>query len=241
SDAFTKWDDVRYGLRKESLASRGLGKLLERLGLLVRVIVRINANGIDDGVGFPRHLQDLAQIIFAGIIAPVAHHDQDLFVPVSLLQVLDCSRQGVVERRFAGGLKFRQGSLQLPRLVREGHVGRKAKRYMLVEIDDEHLVLRIAGAGKRQGSGNNFGALGCHASTVVQNQARRDRNIFMTIIFSLLQRAVLVDLKVLLAEPRNRSAFMVLHGRVQDYTRNIYTDFVGVNRAKFGSRGFLRA
>ena len=75
SDAFTKWDDVRYGLWEKSLASRGLGKLPERVGLLVRVFLRINTNGIDDRVGFPRYGQDLAQTVFAGIVAPVAHHD----------------------------------------------------------------------------------------------------------------------------------------------------------------------
>ncbi len=109
-----------------------------------------------------------------------------------------------------------QGNLQLRHLVRERRVGGKAKRNILVEIDHEHLVLRVAGAGKRQGRGNNISALRSHASTVVDDQADRDRDIFMTEIFDLLKHSVLVNLKVVLAESGNRSAFVVLHGCVQD-------------------------
>jgi hypothetical protein len=63
----------------------------------------------------------------------------------------------------------------------------------------------------------------------------------MTIIFNLLKRAVLVYLKVILAEPRNRSAFVVLYGGVQDHAINTHTDFVGVNPVKLGRLDFLRA
>ena len=78
-----------------------LDKLPERAGVLVGIFVGIDSNGIDDGVGLPRHGQDLAQLVFAGVVAPVAHHDQHFLVPLALLQVLDRSRQGVVERRLA--------------------------------------------------------------------------------------------------------------------------------------------
>ena len=63
----------------------------------------------------------------------------------------------------------------------------------------------------------------------------------MTVVFNLLQRAVLIDLKVILAEPRNRGAFVVLHGRVQDHAGDTHTDFERVNRSKLSSRSFLRA
>ena len=63
----------------------------------------------------------------------------------------------------------------------------------------------------------------------------------MTIKINLLKRAVLVYLKVILAEPRNRSAFVTLYGGVQDHAINTHTDFVGVNLAKLGTRDFLRA
>ena len=50
---------------------------------------------------------------------------------------------------------------------------------MLVEVDHENLILRVAGAGKRQGGRNNFRALRSHASTVINHQADSDRNIFV--------------------------------------------------------------
>lgn len=46
--------------------------------------------------------------------------------------------------------------------------------------------LQIAGTGKRQGSGNDFRALRPHVSTIVDNQADPDRDIFVDKIFSLL-------------------------------------------------------
>jgi hypothetical protein len=109
-------------------------------------------------------------------------------------------------------------------LIREWRVCWQAKRNMLVETGHEHLVLRVAGAGKRQGSGNHFRALRSHASTVVDNQADRDRDIFVAEILDLLEDSILVNLKIVFAESRNKNTSAVLHGRVQDHHVNAHTD-----------------
>ena len=111
---------------------------------------------------------------------------------------------------------------------------------MLIEIGHEHLVLRIAGAGKRHGSGNNLSALGSHASTIVHNQADGDWDIFVAEIFSLLEDSVLVNLKVFFVESRNKHTFVVLHGRVQDHGVSIYPNRVFATPAALQWRGFLR-
>src|SRR4030095_6976200 len=99
-----------------------------------------------------------------------------------------------------------QCSLQLIHSVRERRVCGKAKRNMLVETGHEHLVVRVAGAGTRQGSRNHFRALRSHASTVVDNQTHRDRNVFLAKILDLLEDSVLIDSKVVFAEPRNKNS-----------------------------------
>ena len=111
---------------------------------------------------------------------------------------------------------------------------------MLVETDHEHLVLRVAGAGKRQGSGNHFRTLRSHASTVVNNQADRDRDIFVAEILDLLEDSVLVNLKIVFAESRNKNSSAVLHGRVQDDHVNAHVNRVWVTLAALRRRVCLR-
>ncbi len=112
---------------------------------------------------------------------------------------------------------------------------------MLVEIDHEHLVLRVAGAGKRHSSGHHVTHLRPHAAAIVNHQADRDRDILVAEIFNLLQDSILVNMKVILAEARNKVPSVVLHGGVQDHQANTYPDRVRVARAALGRRGFLRA
>ena len=107
-----------------------------------------------------------------------------------------------------------RASLQLIHFVRERHVVWKAERYIFIEMNHEHLIFGIAGAGKRQGRGNHFTALRSHGSAVVDDQAYRDRDIFVAETFNLLGNSVLVNLKVFFGEFRNRSTFAVAHGRV---------------------------
>src|SRR5690348_2236407 len=112
---------------------------------------------------------------------------------------------------------------------------------MLVEIDHEHLILRITGAGKGQSSGNHVMHLRPHASTVVNHQADRDRDILVAEILNPLWDCILVNMKVILAETRNKMPSVVLHGGVQDHQANTYPDRVRVARAAAGRRAFLRA
>src|ERR1051326_2796501 len=112
---------------------------------------------------------------------------------------------------------------------------------MLVEIDHEHLILRVTGAGKGQSSGNHVMHLRPHVSTVVNHQADRDRDILVAEILNPLWDCILVNMKVILAETRNKMPSVVLHGGVQDHQANTYPDRVRVTRAAAGRRAFLRA
>ena len=120
-----------------------------------------------------------------------------------------------------------------------GVVAGKTKRNLFVEIDHEHLVLRVAGAGKRQGGGNHVMALRSHASTVVDDQADRDRDIFVAEILDRLKHSVFVDLEIVFGESGDQSAFVVQRGCVQDHHVHIYADGVS-SPGGLGRRGFLR-
>ena len=100
---------------------------------------------------------------------------------------------------------------------------------MLVEIDHEYLILWIAGAHKRQGSGNHIRALRAHASAVVNHQANRDGDIFVTKRLNLLRDFIFIDLEVFLAESGDRSAFMVPHSCLQDNQVHIRSNRIRAN------------
>ena len=101
-------------------------------------------------------------------------------------------------------------------------VSGQAERDLLVKRDHEHLILRIAGAGKRQGSCNNFRPLRPHASAVVDDQSDGYRDIFVTERVDLLRDSVFENQKVLLIESRNKRSFGIQHGCVQNHHANFY-------------------
>src|SRR5579862_163278 len=138
--------------------------------------------------------------MFAGIVGSIANQDQDFFVAIALFQMLECSSQSVVEGCLAVWIVSRKGSLQFRPLISKLRVCRKAEPNVFVETDFKHLILRVAGVRKRQGSLNNFPRLRAHASAVVNHQSGGDRNILMAEIFDFLRNSVFVNLKIGLAE-----------------------------------------
>src|ERR1041385_7774355 len=111
---------------------------------------------------------------------------------------------------------------------------------MLVEIDHEHLILRVTGAGKGQSSGNHVMHLRPHASTVVNHQADRDRDILVAEILNPLWDCILVNMKVILAETRNKMPSVVLNGGVQGHQANTYPGRVKGPRAAAGRPALLK-
>ena len=87
---------------------------------------------------------------------------------------------------------------------------------MVIEIDYKHLVLRIAGARKCHRCGDYVGAFRAHASAVINKNANRDRDIFMTEVLDLLQYAVFIDLEIVFVEPGDQSIMPVKNCRAQN-------------------------
>ena len=87
---------------------------------------------------------------------------------------------------------------------------------MVIEIDYKHLVLRIAGARKCHRCGDYVGAFRAHASAVINKNANRDRDIFMTEVLDLLQYAVFMNLEIVFVEPGDESIMPVKNCRAQN-------------------------
>ena len=95
-------------------------------------------------------------------------------------------------------------------------IGGKTKRHMVVEIDHEHLVLRIAGAGERQRGGNHIVALRRHATAVIDKNADCNRDIFVAEVLDLLKYSILINLEIVFFEPGNRYVVAIQNGCAED-------------------------
>jgi hypothetical protein len=74
---------------------------------------------------------------------------------------------------------------------------------VIVEIDDEHLVLRIAGMSERGNGSTYFGQLRTHATAVVDNQANGHGRVFLLEEGELLLAAILEHAEILETQPRD--------------------------------------
>lgn len=156
SDSITDRDHVFCRGWQESFAAGGSCKLLERPQVPIGVVLVKDAYGVNDCVRLTRHSKNPVQFEFAGVVPPIADHNQNLLVPIALLQMIERSSHSIVESRHAICANPGQGALQLSYTARERHVDWKAKRYLLVEMNHKHLILGIAGAGKRKGGDHAY-------------------------------------------------------------------------------------
>src|SRR5579872_1389334 len=108
----------------------------------------------------------------------------------------------IVQSSLALGSYSGQRNFQLGYLICERCVVGKTERNSFVEVDDEYLVLRVAGAGKRQCSGNHVSALRPHASTVIDNQPDCDWDIFVAEILDRLKHSVFIDVEIIFVESK---------------------------------------
>ena len=112
-------------------------------------------------------------------------------------------------------------------LVNGNEVLGKAQRNMLVEIDHEQLILRVAGARKGQGGASHIRTLGSHAPTTVNHQSNGDRKVFVAERFNLLQNLIFIDLEGFVGESGDWNALVVSHTCAQDNQAH-----VGSNRVR---------
>src|SRR5271166_4817096 len=106
----------------------------------------------------------------------------------------------IVQCRLAISSDSGKGNFQLTDLVCKRHVIRKTERNLFVEIDQEHLVLWVAGTSKYQCSRNHVTALRHHASTVVDDQTDGYRDIFVAEILDRFKHSVFVNLEIFFGE-----------------------------------------
>src|ERR1022692_2447081 len=178
--------------------------------------------------------------MFAGVVASIADYDQHFLVATPLLQVFESHGNCIIECRFTIGLHSGEDHFQLRHFACKWDVVGKAKPDFFVEVDHEHMVLRVAGAGKCQGCCDDISALWHHTSTVVDDQTNRDGDILVAKGFDRLQRSVLVYLEVVFTQPGNQNVLAVLSGGSQDHHVDIDSKRVWVLRAVLQWSGCLR-
>jgi hypothetical protein len=117
---------------------------------------------------------------------------------------LPAGRNGLIER-----------AAQCWDVVGERRVGGKRNRDVFVEAEDENLVLRIAGLGKRHGCGNHPVAIVAHASAAVDHEADGDRGVLVAEETDRLRLFVLEDMKRALLETADVT-LLVAYSDVKD-------------------------
>jgi hypothetical protein len=117
SDSFTDRDNILCRARKESFAPCCFCKLLERPRVLIRIVLIKDAYGVNNCVRLLRDSQNLVQLVLAGVVTPIADHNQNLLAPIAHLQVIERRGHGIVERRHTICGYSGQGNLQLRHLV----------------------------------------------------------------------------------------------------------------------------
>src|SRR5207247_585372 len=113
---------------------------------------------------------------------------------------------GIVQRGLAFRLVFGKGCAQPVDVVGERKGIRETTADLVVEVDNENLVLWIAGFDKRDRRLNHVLTPGRHTTAVVDHQTYRDGYICAGELSDLLQHAIFVDLKLILSEARDVTA-----------------------------------
>src|ERR1700733_620832 len=171
----------------------------------------------------------------ARVVAPVAYDNQGLLVPMPQLQMVEPLRHSVIQRGSSPGGNGRYGFLELVWVVREGLSLQQLKPDLIVEIHDEHLVLRIAGLCECGYRGGHFRQLGAHAAAVVNDQAHRYRGVPLLKDGDFLLSPILEYLEVSLIESGDQISVLVRDSNGQHDEFCLHR-----NRGLAGSDGSMR-
>ncbi len=123
---------------------------------------------------------------------------------MALLQVVERADEGVVKGGAASRIDAIERVLEFVDVA--GEIANGIEVEVVVEIDDEGLVLRIAHFHKCERSGADLGDLVAHAAAIVDDQAQADGNVFLAEDRELLLDLVLEDAEVFLLQARNELA-----------------------------------
>lgn len=149
--------------------------------------------------------------MLAGIVLAVADDYQSLLVPMSQLQVEESFGDRVVECRSPARGDGRNGFFEFVCVICEGPPVEQFDRNVIIEINDEHFILRIAGLCESGNSRRDFRELGAHASAMVNDETDGHRSVFLLEPSKLLQPPILIDAEVRQGEPGNEIALRVGH------------------------------
>ena len=156
-----------------------------------------------------RESQDLRKLLMAGVIAAVADDNQGFFFAMAEAQMVEAFGHGVVECGASAGGNSGNGFLELTCAVGERLSAEDLEPDGIIEVDDEHLILRIAGMREGGNRGGYLGELGTHAAAVVYDEADGHGSVFLLEESEFLRAAVFEDGEVLQVQPGDDIAMCV--------------------------------
>src|ERR1700690_377279 len=196
------------GIREISDASRGFGQSAKNGRVYVSIFVN-QCDGIDEHLRLLGGCEKLGEFLLAGVVSSVTNDNQRFCDGMAELQVKETFRHGVVEGGATASVDGEDRFGEFAGIVGEWLAAEKFHRNIIVKINDEHLVLRIAGLREGSNRRGNFGKLRGHAAAVVNNQTHSDGSIALLKKNEFLEAAVFIDTEVLLVEPENDIAVCV--------------------------------
>jgi len=126
-------------------------------------------------------------------------------------QVIGGGVNGVVEGRAAAGIIFFQGFFQFANVGGEVLI----KKLFIIEVDDDDLVLGVAGTNQIEASLVHLLALLPHGAGVINDDSHGDGDVLMAEGGNGLLHAVFQNRKCGTVQVRDQVIFFVNHRRVQ--------------------------
>ena len=193
---------------------------------------------VDQGIGTLGFLHGIGEGAAAGVIDAIGDHQQDLLILGAFLQVIEGANHGVVEGGAAAGVDALEGVFHFGDVV--GEIVNRVQIEVVVEIDDEGFVLRIAGLYQGQSGGVHLGTLVSHAAAIVDHQAHAHGHVFLAEHRNFLFDFVFQHAELVLLKSRDELAAIIDHGNVQDDEVDVLADgVVGRRLGRRLGRGWL--
>ena len=134
---------------------------------------------------------------------------------MSLLDVRERADDSVVKRRAAARVDPRKSVVQL--LGVAGEIAFGVEIIFVIEVDDESLVLRIAGIHERKRRGIYLSALFAHAAAIVNDKAHGHGNIVTRENGNFCSTFVFENAKAALIEAGNKFTAAIRHSHVKNH------------------------
>ncbi len=176
------------------------------------VFIAKKADGVNYDIGFLNFADGFFEGVAADVVFAVGDHEQNLFVLVALLEVIERADYGVIERGAAASVNAFESFFKFGDAA--GEILVEVEVVVVVEIDDEGFVVRIGGLDESESGFVDAGTLVAHGAAVVNDQAHADGNVFALEERKFLLGFVLKDAEVVFLEAVNKFAAIIEHGGV---------------------------